>query len=75
MGKDVELIFSHSTANGGSGELGVDKNGNLYWNNKKVITEKKVSLNWAINAAIIAGGISTVVIALITALQALGVVN
>lgn len=51
------------------GELGIDNNGNLYWNQKRVITEQKISLNLWVNIFIIITGIATVVMALIDVLD------
>lgn len=72
MTRKVESIFSTVTAEGGQCDLGTDQDGNLYVNNKKVVTQQKLNLPIWVNVSIVAGGLATVVIALISVLQALG---
>lgn len=54
--------------NGKKGNLEIDDNGNLYWNKKPVITKSKVTLKWWVDCAVIIGALSTLVIAIYTAL-------
>lgn len=66
MGKKIETIFTHTTDNGATGELGIDRKGRLYWNRKAVITEQKVSLQCWVNISIIIASLSTLLIAIMT---------
>ena len=45
--------------------LGVDEKGHLYWDNRPVITEEKIKLQWSVSIAIVFGSLSTVVLATI----------
>ena len=54
----IEMIFSHATADGKEGQLGIDPKGNLYWNGKSVAMVHNVKLQWWVNAAAIVAGIS-----------------
>lgn len=62
---NIETIFDHTSASGSNGELGIDENGNLYWNNKPVTTEKKVKLEFWVNISIIATAIATICMMLV----------
>ena len=64
----VKMIFSHTRDDGTEGELGIDEDSRLYWNNELIVTEKRIKLSFWVNASVIAGGISTIVIAVFTAL-------
>jgi len=69
MGKEIETIFTHTTDNGATSELGIDRKGRLYWNRRAVITEQKVSLQWWVNISIIIASLSTLLIAIMTVLH------
>jgi 1,4-dihydroxy-2-naphthoate octaprenyltransferase len=69
MGTEIETIFTHTTDNGATGELGIDGKGRLYWNRKAVITEQKVSLQWWVNISIIIASLSTLLIAIMAVLN------
>jgi len=61
--RKIETIFTH-----GPGRLGIDENGNLYWNGKPVVTESSLNLKWWVDCSVIVGAISTAIIAVFTAL-------
>ena len=69
---NIHVIFTHPLGNGVTGELGIDDQGSLYWNNKAVVTEKKVKLEWWVNISIILASASTVTVAIFTSLQFFG---
>lgn len=52
--------------------LGVDEKGQLYWDNRPVITEEKIKLQGRVNFAIIFGALSAVVLAIIELLRFIG---
>jgi hypothetical protein len=54
------------------GRLGVDETGRLYWDNKPVVTEERITLAWWVNAAVTVGGVSTFVLALLAVLKFCG---
>ena len=62
--KKIETIFTH-----GDGKLGIDEDANLYWNEKKVITKGKITLDWWVNLSIIVASISTLVMAIFAILE------
>ncbi len=66
--KEIHTIFSQSLKGETKGVLGIDDDGNLYWNSEPVVTEKKISLKWWVNLAAIIGAFSTLAIAVFTAL-------
>ena len=68
----VHTIFTQDLDNGKQGELGIDDETNLYWNNKLIVTEQKVKLQWWVNVSIIMASVSTVALAVFTALQFFG---
>ena len=37
---NIEEIFNHDSKSGSKGSLGIDENGQLYWNGKAVVTEQ-----------------------------------
>lgn len=47
------------------GRLGVDSNNRLYWDDRPVVTEQPLALSWWVNASIVAGGIATIVLAVV----------
>jgi len=51
------------------GRIGVDEKGRLYWDNRPVVTEEKIKLQWWVNVAIILGALSTAVLATIELLR------
>lgn len=69
MSPKVTTIFEQDTDSGKTGVLGIDDDARLYWNDKLIVTEKKVVLSWWVNLSIIVGGLSTLVIAVFTALM------
>ena len=66
--KEIHTIFSQSLKGETKGVLGIDDDGNLYWNSEPVVTEKKISLKWWVNLAAIIGAFSKLAIAVFTAL-------
>ena len=52
--------------------IGVDEKGRLYWDNRPVVTEEKIKLQWWVNVAIILGSLSTAVLATIELLRFCG---
>jgi len=67
--KHIEEIMSYESDSGATGSLGIDDDRKLYWNGVPVVTEQKIKLAWCVNAAVIVGGFSTLVIALFTVLM------
>lgn len=37
---NIEEIFNHDSKSGSKGSLGIDENGQLYWNGKAVVTKQ-----------------------------------
>jgi 1,4-dihydroxy-2-naphthoate octaprenyltransferase len=72
MSKKVETIFTYTTDEGIEGNLGIDKNGKLYWNQQAVITEQKIRLQLWVNIAILVGAISTFALAVFACLEFFG---
>ena len=69
MASEIQTIFIQDIdGSDKSGTLGIDKDGNLYWNEKRVVTEQVIKLRWWVNFSIIAGGLSTAFIAIFTIL-------
>jgi hypothetical protein len=69
MESKIQTIFTQDIEGSDKiGTLGIDKNGNLYWNEKRVITEQVVKLQWWVDLSIFVGGLSTAVIAILTCL-------
>ena len=71
----IHTIFTQSLDNGKEGELGIDDETNLYWNQKAIVTEQKVKLQWWVNVSILLASLSTAILALITILQFFGFGN
>ena len=69
MTTEIEEIFSTDMADGKSGSLGIDREGNLYWNGKQSVTKQRVSLARWINVAIIVGAFSTFILAFVGVVQ------
>ena len=62
---EIKMIFEHK-----GHELGLnDKTGELYWDEKKIITEQKLALNWWVNIAIVLGAVSTAVMAVMAVIE------
>ena len=60
MASEIQTIFTQGIDGSDKiGTLGIDKDGNLYWNEKRVVTEQVIKLQWWVNLSIIVGGIST----------------
>lgn len=55
----IKEFMVHSDDNGSELKLGIDENGNLYVNNKRVITDTKIVLEGWVNGALFIGGLST----------------
>ncbi|MDP2689380.1 MAG: hypothetical protein Q8P48_04610, partial [Deltaproteobacteria bacterium] len=72
MSMSIETIFTHTTDNGVEGSLGIDEHGKLYWNDKAVVTEQKITLQWWVNLSVIVASVSTLILAVIACLQFLG---
>ncbi|MCE8031914.1 hypothetical protein EKK97_10925 [Billgrantia tianxiuensis] len=66
MKKDIQILFGAAAENGRGGEFGIDDDGQLYWNGKPVVTEKKVKLQWWVNCSAIAAAASTVIMAIVS---------
>lgn len=67
MASEIQTIFEKDIDGSDKiGVLGIDKDGNLYWNEKRVVTEQVIKLQWWVNLSIIAGGLSTAIIAIVT---------
>lgn len=69
MKKGIETIFSTETDGGVEGKLGIDSNAKLYWNERAIVTEQKITLQWWVNFSIIVASASTLAIAIFTGLQ------
>ena len=65
--KKIEIIFTHD-----KGELGIDEDGDAYWNKKKILTEQTITVPRLVNAAIMVGAGSTLALAFFTALRFIG---
>ena len=69
MGKrDIAEVFNVNDR-GLPGSFGVDAEGQAYWNGERVVTEQRIALDRWVNRAIIAGGISTVAIAICAVIE------
>jgi hypothetical protein len=68
MASSIETIFEHEKDGGKTGALGIDDEARLYWNGQLIVTEQKVKLSWWVNFAIIISGLSTLIIAIFTAI-------
>jgi hypothetical protein len=70
----LEQIFSYTDgSNREHHGLSVNvKTGELYWDQKKIITDQKLSLSWWVNTAIILGSISTLALAILDLLRFTG---
>lgn len=65
----IHTIFTHRTEDGTEGTLGIDDNGQLYWNNKIVQTKSRVTFGWFVNLFVIIASVSTFVMALYAVLD------
>ena len=65
MKKEIHFLFGTPADNGKGGEFGIDDDGQLYWNGKPVVTEKKVKLQWWVNCSAIAAAAASVVMAIV----------
>ncbi len=66
----LEPIFDYSDDEKGiRGELSIDQDNKLYWNNKAIVTEQKIKLDLWVNVSIIFASVSTIIIAIVTLLQ------
>jgi hypothetical protein len=73
MSKKIYTIYSRSVDEKFGGQLGIDEENNLYWNEKQIITKQEITLNKWTNCAIIATGIGTLLIALTSILAYLNI--
>lgn len=64
----ISTIFECDNEEGTTGSLGIDEDAHLYWNGQRIVTEQRVTLSWWVNVAVILSGVSTVAIAVFTAL-------
>lgn len=49
--------------------IGVDEEGNLYWDRKRIVTQGHVRLSWPVNAAAIVAALATAVQAAVAVLE------
>ena len=70
----LQMSKIHPITMGEFNKLGVDENNKLYWNEKPVITEQQITLDWWVNLAIILGGLSTLGLFVIESLKIWGLV-
>ena len=54
------------------GRLSVGENNKLYWDDRPIVTEKKITLDWWVSLSIIFGALSTMVMAAIDIRKFLG---
>ncbi|MHC4105962.1 MAG: hypothetical protein ACYSR9_13555 [Planctomycetota bacterium] len=68
---EIVQIFPYTPTDGRPHHgLGVNpKTMELFWDKKKIVTEQRLALDWWVNAAIIIGGLSTAILALIGVLK------
>jgi hypothetical protein len=52
--------------------IGVSDDRKLYWNNKPILTEQKITVEWWVSVAIVAASVSTVMLAVLALLQFFG---
>lgn len=69
MAKEIKQMAHFITDNGTNGKFGIDSKGKLYWNEKAVVTEHKVSIQLWVSISIVIASASTLVIAIITVLN------
>ena len=69
MTKKIETIFTHGKTDGVPNELGIDNAGRLYWKKKAVVSMQKIELQIWVYVAIIIGAVSTLGIAVFSALS------
>ena len=58
--KKIQVFMRQDKDDGGTLELGIDKDNNLYVNGEKVLTETKLVIDKSVNYAIIAAGVCAV---------------
>lgn len=68
----IHTIHTTDLDNDKKGVLGIDDESNLYWNEKLVVTEQKIKLQWWVDIAIILASFSTIILAVFTVLQFFG---
>ncbi|HET9384436.1 MAG TPA: hypothetical protein VFO67_04755 [Gemmatimonadales bacterium] len=64
----VRELYQVEFADGVKGALGIDERGRLYWNGEAVVTDQRVLLPWWVSFAVVACGLSTLVIAMLAVL-------
>lgn len=59
----------HPIQYGEIGRLGVDEDNRLYWDEKPLVTEDRITLSWWVNLAVVLGALSTLALALVELLR------
>ena len=70
----IRELYKVEFADGVKGALGIDERGRLYWNGEPVVTDQRVFFSGWITLALVACGLSTSVIAVLTVLTYLNMV-
>ena len=70
----IRELYKVEFADGIKGALGIDERGRLYWNGESIVTDQRVFLPWWLSLAVVACGLSTLVIAALTVLTYLAMV-
>lgn len=70
----IRELYKVEFADGIKGALGIDERGRLYWNGESIVTDQRVFLPWWVSFAVVACGLSTLVIAVLTVLMYLTMV-
>ena len=65
----ISTIFEQDTDDGKTGVLGIDEDAQLYWNGRLVITDRHIKLDWWVNASVIISGLSTAIMAILSAIS------
>lgn len=59
--REIRDGFAFTFKDGSVRALGVDKQGNLYWDGKPIVTKSRLRLSWPVNAAAIVAALATAV--------------
>ncbi len=54
---DIQEFMSTQAKNGKNFAFGIDNDGNLYVNGKKVATKQKFTFGWVLNCSVFLGGL------------------
>ncbi|WP_396616764.1 hypothetical protein ACHZ97_04100 [Lysobacter soli] len=73
MAGEIREGFKFTMADGSVKGLGVDDDGNLYWDKKPVEIKQRISFGWIVNSAAVVAALATAVQAVIDVLQFYGV--